>query len=1064
MERHLPYYPDVEKDTFYPLLMNKFEFQNGLLATPIEGEDDNTSFFPYQTNIARFLSAETVYDSLLLLHEMGTGKSGSAIATAHLVRRQDPTFTKTIVLANGKTQLNNFQNEILIRLPELRAKHKDVTDVRVILRREGFIFDTYRMFAKRLQSQSRNDIRDMYEHSIIIMDEIHNITASMKSSTSTLEGEGSGPGGGAGGMTMLTNVETYEILYRFVHTLQTRKLLCLTGTPIRDKPQEIAKVLNMVLPVQHKFPVGDEFRNVYLEAVKEVNVLGDATLTLYKFKEAMLPDFLDKVRGYVSYLKKSIPENITIEYMTNDAMPQTGLEHFKVYANRMTNPQNDVYIDDFVQDLESTTEERDTPPSLAYARSKQSSLMVFPNGKAVKDFIVPIYEKSIVRGEMRQSPHMKSIGWTKAMRTVFPTTLDRDARLDTVAKYSCIYAKIIAEILKNPSELVYIYSFLKSGSGVYVLASFLTQYFGFEIVRKRSEVRTKATTKRRLVILNHDFMTDTELRDMVEFLNQDDNATADYVQVVIGTKQTKEGITLKNIRQIHVVQPEWNYADISQAIARGIRVESHAALLRLFPSIRVRIFQHVAIPVVDDKADVDYSIDIDQYRRSEIKDMNIKMIERQLIVASWDCYLNKRRNTGTVDFSRDCEYTRCAYECRGIPASYVRTYDYDTYNMFYSDIARTILQDQIVQLYRSSDLMTLPTLVERLPSRTSTNLALTEDVLESVVMNSSTLRDARLDTVYLRKNRLTDDDDDLYFLVSDVDQYDVMDNQYVVQPVFSLPSSFFETTQWLYRRRFSTIVRILNVLFDEGEHTHARCRATLIDSPLYLQAMLVETILLKRFQTDTPSSAFETFVLQHYETQERLVRTGNVFVSTIMPDTSRRLDISQRPLAWVDVEIQNVQDTESEDSTEFIRKFITDNPYKYYGIVEIAQDKTVFKIRDVRNEALVFGTNKAKIPKGEVCAHSFSRKKSGLIDILLTLNYTPSNDDLRQVPSVDTLRQKFGAKDKEKFWTEMGRTLTDMDDETLKTIHVLNTKKMIDLCTLARQRFQQLDLLYEKRV
>ena len=346
MERYLPYYPDIEVGTFYQLLMKKFEFKKNEEELPMTATADEGVFFHYQNNVARFLSSKTIYNSLLLIHEMGTGKSGSAIATAHLVRKQDPNFRKTIVLANGKTQLNNFRYEIINRLPFLREKYKDTTDIRVILRREGFMFETYRIFSKQLQNKSAKDIHRLYENSIIIMDEIHNITASVKSS--------SAPSSAITSESVLTNVQTYDILYDFVHRLKNRKLLCLTGTPIRDKPQEIAKVLNLVIPKEDKFPVGDEFRNMYLEPVKTVDVLGDATLTMYKFKESRLPSFLNAVRGYVSCLKKSVPKNITVEYRTNPDFGDTSLEHFRVYANIMKDPQNGIYIDDFIQDLEST--------------------------------------------------------------------------------------------------------------------------------------------------------------------------------------------------------------------------------------------------------------------------------------------------------------------------------------------------------------------------------------------------------------------------------------------------------------------------------------------------------------------------------------------------------------------------------------------------------------------------------------------------------------------------------------------------------------------------------------
>ena len=1076
MEKYLPYYPDIDVESFYEDLMQKYEFTKSNEVVHETNGNEGT-FFHYQNNIARFLSAKTIYNSLLLIHEMGTGKSGSAIATAHLVRQQDPSFRKTVVLANGKTQLNNFRYEIMNRLPFLYDKHNDTKDVKTILRREGFIFETYRMFAKSIQNRSLKDIERLYENSIIVMDEIHNITASLKSGTVMV-----GPT-----EKVLTNVQTYEILYNFVHHLKNRKLLCLTGTPIRDKPHEIAKVLNLVIPVDNKFPVGDDFKNIYLRPMKNVSVLGDAVLTMYEFKEEMLDKFLDNIKGYVSYLKKSVPKNITIEYSTNPQFSETNLEKFRVYANIMKDPQNSIYIDDFIEDLEAVVKEpsqeveedeeeenlnvassEKRAPSLAYSKSKQSSLMVFPSRKPASSFVTPIFEKTTSRGIVKQGKQLKTIGWTKEMRVLFPKTLGLDEKLEKLSQYSCIYATIVRQILFNPSELVYIYSFLKAGSGIYVLASFLVEYFGFEIVRKVSEVRTKATDKRRLLILNHDFMSDTDLREMVDFFNQEENVMAEYIQVVIGTKQTKEGITLKNIRQIHVVQPEWNYADISQAIARGIRVNSHNALLRKIASITVRIFQHVAVPMVDDQADVEYSIDIDQYRRSEIKDMNIKMVERQLVIASWDCFLNQERNTGTTDYSRECEYQKCKYQCRGIPPDFVPINDYSTYNMYYSNISKILIKDKIQDIFQTNGHLTINELQQKLENDEK-NKELVTEVLEEMIMNSVYLTNRRLDTTYLRTTRTYGIEGtpsnyvDSFFLVPDVMQYKLNERVYETTPIFSIPSSFVDVNNFFYQRRFSTIVRVVMDLFYANNDNHDRCRSIILQSPLFLQENLLENIIINIVK-EKKENAFYTFILNHYKNQARLEESGNLFISTLLPDTKRQLDTSIKPLEWKSVEITSVDETVSEDSNEFIKKYITENPYKYYGIIEISKDKTVFKIRDVRNQELVFGTNKAKVPKGEVCAGSFSRKKSGLIDILLALNWKPTPSQLENLPTLDKMKQSLSTKDKDKLWKDIGTSLENIDEETLKVIYILNMEKIPSLCDMTRKRFIELDLIHQKRV
>ena len=144
-----------------------------------------------------------------------------------------------------------------------------------------------------------------------------------------------------------------------------------------------------------------------------------------------------------------------------------------------------------------------------------------------------------------------------------------------------------------------------------------------------------------------------------------------------------------------------------------------------------------------------------------------------------------------------------------------------------------------------------------------------------------------------------------------------------------------------------------------------------------------------------------------------------------------------------------------EDTPEFMDKYIINNPYKFYGILEVSSDKTVFKIRDVSDTATIFGTNKSKKSSGEVCSNSFSRKKEGLIKILLTLNWRP---ETMPIETINDIKKTL----KPKLLKELNIDVNNND--ILKTIFVLQSLKIPVLCGLARQRFTELDLLHTKQV
>lgn len=62
------------------------------------------------------------------------------------------------------------------------------------------------------------------------------------------------------------------------------------------------------------------------------------------------------------------------------------------------------------------------------------------------------------------------------------------------------------------------------------------------------------------------------------------------IKFILGTKVINEGISLFNIKQIHILDTYFNMSRLDQAIARGIRNKSHQALIsndNMFPEVDV---------------------------------------------------------------------------------------------------------------------------------------------------------------------------------------------------------------------------------------------------------------------------------------------------------------------------------------------------------------------------------------------------------------------------------------------------------------------------------------------
>ena len=69
-----------------------------------------------------------------------------------------------------------------------------------------------------------------------------------------------------------------------------------------------------------------------------------------------------------------------------------------------------------------------------------------------------------------------------------------------------------------------------------------------------------------------------------------DNLRGQLCKLFMVTKSGAEGITLKNVRQVHLLEPFWHHNRITQVIGRAVRANSHAALPPAERSVRVFLY------------------------------------------------------------------------------------------------------------------------------------------------------------------------------------------------------------------------------------------------------------------------------------------------------------------------------------------------------------------------------------------------------------------------------------------------------------------------------------------
>jgi hypothetical protein len=187
-------------------------------------------------------------------------------------------------------------------------------------------------------------------------------------------------------------------------------------------------------------------------------------------------------------------------------------------------------------------------------------------------------------------------------------------------------------------------------------------------------------------------------------LTIEDNKDGNKIKVVLISKAGSEGIDLKFIRQVHILEPWYNMNRIEQIIGRAVRNFSHKDLP--FEKRNVEIFMYGTI-LNDNKEE---AADLYVYRVAEFKAIQIGNVTRILKETAVDCIINHDQTNftqeimgaslkvpikqelsngsiieefkiGDAPFSPACDYmASCSYSCRPDKKIDENNLNEDTYN------------------------------------------------------------------------------------------------------------------------------------------------------------------------------------------------------------------------------------------------------------------------------------------------------------------------------------------------------------------------------------------------
>lgn len=192
----------------------------------------------------------------------------------------------------------------------------------------------------------------------------------------------------------------------------------------------------------------------------------------------------------------------------------------------------------------------------------------------------------------------------------------------------------------------------------------------------------------------------------IKALTNINNKDGHNIKVVLISKAGSEGIDLKYIRQVHILDPWYNLSQIEQIIGRAVRNLSHKNLD--FEKRNVQIFMHGTILENEEEESADLYV----FRLAESKAIQIGKVSRILKETAIDCILNNNQNNFTYDnmklsldepitqimsngqiinnfkigdlpYSVSCDYMNCNFKCVPVDIINEKELNYDTYSEKY---------------------------------------------------------------------------------------------------------------------------------------------------------------------------------------------------------------------------------------------------------------------------------------------------------------------------------------------------------------------------------------------
>ena len=597
----------------------------------------------YQIFLTQYLDFKSPYRDILIYHGLGSGKTASTINIYNTLYNYTPGWNVFIMIkASLKSTWINELKEWL---------KKDDFDYRY----KNIIFIHYDSpFADRDFMDAIKNV-DSAKKSMYVIDEVHNFIRNVYSNISSSGGKRA------------------QIIYDYI--IQDKKdnpdtrVVLLSGTPAINNPFELSLLFNLLRP--GIFPKSEnEFNHQFITTANyqtinkaNTNLFQRRIMGLVSYYYGSTPDlFASQSLRYVDVPMSEYQQDIysyfeEIEEKINMSVRMAGKIGSQLYKSYTRQACNFVFpaITQKIngenrprpgkfriseREAEKIVEGKGTEK--LKAEKFQEKFMNITKYKEAMDSYINGFDDYLMQKDKEDKKNKYTImDDIKTFKEKYKGNFKKFHKKETKKSelYKAMYnssgkmLNIIFNIMISPGPTV-VYSNYVLMEGLEIFKIYL-KYFNFYGFMKDFKLQPNKIG----YVEFHGGIKERSHRDKgMEEFNKPINKYGENIKIMLISPAGSEGLSLNNVRQIHIMEPYWNEVRITQMIGRGIRQCSHSELK--LEERHVEVYRYKSVRTKIDKRTTDQYIE--DVARS--KDSLIQSFLNAMKEVALDCVINQNVN------------------------------------------------------------------------------------------------------------------------------------------------------------------------------------------------------------------------------------------------------------------------------------------------------------------------------------------------------------------------------------------------------------------------------------